>query len=199
MKLKEILALIGVTALALLLVFKFAPKKKKPIIVPKPPVPPVVPDDSPTPIPHPREPVNTAATMGNTDVKPVIVKWILDWNVADPAYWINHVTIALSEAKPYPAWCEYWDNAVYMQPPYCNPGTNGHECAHIVWFNELSRKQRNEFKAVYLPLMSISPIKELYGWNPYGISKVSEGYAEIYRYLGHSMPEELKRFYPKLI
>jgi len=38
----------------------------------------------------------------------------------------------------------------------------------------------------------------LYAKNPYGLTNDIEGHAEVYRYIGEKMPEQLKRYYPML-
>ena len=178
MKLKEILAFIISTAVALLLVFKVKPK--------------------PIALPHPKELVDYNRNMDNTKIKDVLMEWFMDWGVTDPVYWRDKVEIKLDVSTPYPAWTSAETKVIGIRPEYANPGTIAHEAAHIS-YGLLTDEEKQEFVNIYTPLVNKGLIKELYKQNAYGLSSIVEGHAEVYRYLAQEMPEDLKQFYPKLM
>ena len=93
---------------------------------------------------------------------------------------------------------EHGVRSVYFLASWFNPGTIAHEQAHHAWV-ELTAEQRTAFEQEYHPIIKTNPlIKLLYSQNTYGLTSIAEGHAEVYRYLGQSMPDVLKKFYPKL-
>jgi hypothetical protein len=63
----------------------------------------------------------------------------------------------------------------------------------------LTPAMKANFSAVYTTLKNTDPlIRLLYSQNTYGLTNDVEGHAELYRYLGEKMPEQLKQFYPKM-
>jgi hypothetical protein len=175
------------------------------------PAQPVAPPD--LTIPHPEEPINPSATLGNMDVNIVISKWQSDWGV--PAqnhdYWKTSIDIQVYE--PYPdsliamgitqetpalTWEADGKRHLAIKPRWLNPGVIAHEQAHNS-YALLSNRQKKAFSAIYTPLKDTDPlIKLLYSKNTYGLTSDIEGHAEVYRYIGELMPAQLKPYYPLL-
>jgi len=154
-------------------------------------------------IPYPEEPFNPDATIDNVDVEWVVFEWSFNYNVPSEYvdYWDEHLTIVLKPDLPYPAGC--WDGGhvryIEAQPGYLNPGVIAHEQAHNS-YALLTEGQKAAFNHKYMTLKDTDRlISHLFSINTYGLSNAIEGHAEIYRYLGSKMPEELYPFYPKLL
>ena len=161
----------------------------------------------PLTLPHPEEPRNDSATMENVNVPAVVEKWLTDWQV--PAeyweYWKTQITITLKYplivgGREVPA-CAYGSGGrryLEVEPQWLNAGVIAHEQAHNS-YALLTAEQRAQFEEASAPLMQTDEyIKLLFSKNVYGLSSVVEGHAEVYRYIGEKMPDELKQFYPKL-
>ena len=180
MKLKEILAFIVATAVALLLVFKLKLKEK------------------PAKLPHPKEPDDYTRTVDNTFIHDIIVKWFMYWDVSDTSYWIDDVEIRLDVSMQYPAWSSAESKVIGIRPEHCTPGVIAHEAAHVS-YGLLNIAEKMQFSSLYCSLKGTGIVKEILKQHPYAKSNDIEAHAEIYRYGGMSMPDILKRFYPKLI
>ena len=181
MKLKEILGFIVATAVALLLVFKLKAKKNKALV-----------------LPHPKELNDYTHTMDNTFIHDIIVKWFMDWGVADTNYWIDEVEIKLDVSTPYPAWSSAEHKVIGIRPEHCTPGVIAHEAAHVS-YGLLNITEKMQFSSLYCSLKGTGIVKEILKQHPYAKSNDIEAHAEIYRYGGMSMPDEMKGFYPNLI
>uniref|UniRef100_A0A6M3LK45 Uncharacterized protein n=1 Tax=viral metagenome TaxID=1070528 RepID=A0A6M3LK45_9ZZZZ len=147
---------------------------------------------------HPEEPPNYART--EVDTKGLIDKWLQEWDVPKGywVYWRNY-NIIVDPKYPVPAACDAASNTMWLNPAWGNTGVLAHEFAHES-YSLLSDYGKVDFHAIYAPLRDTNPlIKFLYSNNPYGLTSDVEGHAEVYRYLGSRMPEELKEYYPKLI
>ncbi len=154
-------------------------------------------------LPHPEEAPDYSQTLENVNIDAVITKWLMDWQV--PAeywdYWRTAIVVTLRTDIDYPA--QTYDGAdgkrhLEIQPAWLSAGVLAHEQAHNS-YALLTESQRYEFAAAYGKVKTSDPlIKVLYSQNAYGLTSDVEGHAEVYRYLGQSMPESLKRFYPKL-
>ncbi len=126
-------------------------------------------------------------------------------------YWGSHIEISVYDAWPpeqlaigikpeTPAYAIVWNctRQIHVLAAWLNAGVIAHEQAHNAWA-ELTIIQKKDFEAEYAPLIKTDRlIRLLYSQHKYGLTSVIEGHAEVYRYLGQSMPEELKKFYPKL-
>jgi hypothetical protein len=186
--------------------------KKKPVIVIPPEPDPVEPEPEPEPevpptpvIPHPEEPKNPLCTMENYNLDLVFGKWFEDWQVPVEwrDYWRNAIEVEVTDTISYPAGT--WHNGLtgkrhlVIRPDYLNAGVIAHENCHNS-YALLTEQQKLEFSAAYTPLKTSDPlIVYLYSINCYGTSDDIEGMAELYRYLGDQMPDELKQFYPRLM
>jgi hypothetical protein len=85
-----------------------------------------------------------------------------------------------------------------IKPKWLNPGVIAHEQAHNS-YALLTPAQKASFSTVYTPLKNTDPlIKLLYSKNAYGLTNDIEGHAEVYRYLGRQMPQQLVPYYPQL-
>lgn len=177
--------------------------KKKPVIVPpEPPV--IVPPPEPTlTLPHPEEPPDYSKTVDNTDIDTVIDSWLIDYKVPETeySYWRNMIVIGLDPNLPYPA-CAFEKDSrrhLIIRPDFLNPGVIAHEQAHNS-YALLTESQKTEFGNLLFELENTDPYIVLLwktkrpGWGDY----VIEAHAEIYRYIGEKMPEQMKAYYPKL-
>jgi hypothetical protein len=164
-------------------------------------------------IPHPEEPMNPSATLAHTDTMKILTKWLSDWGVPEQnwEYWKTAIDLQVYESYPQalismgikqdtPAatWEAGGKRHLAIKPPWLNPGVIAHEQAHNS-FALLTPSQKANFPVVYSRLKETDYlIKLLYSKNTYGLSNDIEGHAEVYRYIGQQMPEQLKPFYPKL-
>ncbi len=164
-------------------------------------------------VPHPEEPMNPAATLANTDVSSVMTKWLQDWAV--PAqhwdYWRTAIDLQVHDIYPpsltdlgirqdTPAgtWEAGGKRHLAVKPPWLNPGVIAHEQAHNS-YALLNAAQKTAFATLYSALKNTDPlITLLYSKNKYGLSSDIEGHAEVYRYIGQQMPEQLRPYYPLL-
>ena len=163
---------------------------------------------------HPEEPVNASQITANTDVNGIINMWLTGWKVPEKYWdhWRNAIVIQVYDSWPPDMLSAYirpdtpaatWDAGgkrhLASLAKWLNPGVIAHEQAHNS-YALLSGGDKSAFSKTYTPLKNTDPlIKYLYSINPYGLTNDIEGHAEIYRYLGETMPEALKRFYPKLM
>jgi hypothetical protein len=163
---------------------------------------------------HPEEPPNPGQKVANTSVDNIMIKWLTDWKV--PAKHWNHWRAAIlikiydswppdmvkDKTKPEPAaiaWEEKGKRHFASLAKWFNPGVIAHEQTHNS-YALLSEKKKAEFSKVYTPLKTNDPlIMYLYSINGYGLQDDIEGHAEVYRYLGETMPAALKKYYPKLM
>jgi hypothetical protein len=181
--------------------------------VPEPePEPPPVP---PLTLPHPEEPKNDSQKAAKVDVAAILEQWLTNYEV--PAewwdYWREQIDIEIYDAWPdkvYNMWPTFkpdtpaasFDSGhgrcLWSLAPWFNPGVIAHEQAHNS-YALLTPEQKAEFSAVYGQLKATNPyIVLLYSINKYGLTSDVEGHAEVYRYIGDTMPEDLKQYYPKL-
>jgi len=163
----------------------FKPKPVPELPVPDPPAPVLT-------IPHPEEPQDITQSMDNTIISDVVSRWKREWNVPDD--WQG--TIVLSEAMPYPGWTI--GDVISIRPSWANPGVIAHEVAHVV-YALLTDAEKDLFVAAYADALATDPLVKLMAQqHSYALTSSIEGHAECYRYLGMSLPETLKRFYPGL-
>lgn len=164
-------------------------------------------------LPHPEEAMNPSATVANTSVDAVMTKWLRDWAV--PAqhwdYWKKAIDLkvydvyppsltamGIKQETPAGTWEAGGKRYLAIKPSWLNPGVIAHEQAHNS-YALLTVPQKAAFAALYNSLKNTDPlIKLLYSKNTYGLTTDIEGHAEVYRYIGQRMPEQLKQYYPKL-
>lgn len=171
------------------------------------PLPPVL------TIPHPEEKPDYTQTIESTDACDIVNNWLLNYDVP-PKHWEYWKTaIDVQVYDPYPdymllwgispdtpafAWEAVGQRHMAIKPAFLNAGVISHEQSHNS-YALLGEQEKAEFSAIYTPLITTDPlIKLLYSQNTYGLTSTIEGHAECYRYLGQQIPQELKRFYPKL-
>jgi hypothetical protein len=168
---------------------------------------------TPLALPHPEEPMAPSANLSNIDASSVMNKWLVDWNVPERFwnYWRNAISLEAYDAYPpsilamgvrqdTPAatWEAGGKRHLAIKPQWLNPGVIAHEQAHNS-YALLAPEQKTEFSSVYTPLKNSDPlIRFLYSRNTYGLSNDVEGHAEVYRYIGDKMPQQLRKFYPLL-
>ena len=150
----------------------------------------------PQQLPHPEEPPD----FKGKDLEVVFRMWFVGWDVPieHRGYWRHSIEISVDDKLSYPAATWGMDNKRYLsvRPEYLNAGVLAHEQAH----NSYSMlADPAGFAQTYHKVKSHKLIKLLFSKNKYGLTSDVEAHAEIYRYLGQSMPEELKKFYPKLM
>lgn len=165
--------------------------RRKESVKPTPPAPVLV-------LPHPEEPPNYTLI----DIDNAMDKWLTDWKVPVEYHnhWRNAIVINVTETIPYPAqaWEQYGIRHLDVRPEWVNAGVIAHEQAHNS-YALLTDRGKQEFGLVYPSLILTDPlIKLLYSINSYGLTSYIEGHAELYRYLGQSLPDVLKEYYPKL-
>jgi hypothetical protein len=108
------------------------------------------------------------------------------------------ISIGIKQDTPAATWEAGGKRHLAIKPQWLNPGVIAHEQAHNS-FALLTPSQKVNFPSVYAPLKETDYlIKLLYSKNTYGLSNDIQGHAEVYRYIGQQMPEQLKPFYPKL-
>ncbi len=147
-------------------------------------------------IPHPEE---TPRTHGN-----VLNQWLADWEVPGQPddFWHVVVTVKVDDTIPVPAWT--LDKVVSVRHDWLVPGVLAHEMAHVSW-SLLSDQQRKDFNAAYIRLVTDDKLlnfvysQKAYMKATWGQNNNLEGHADTFRYCGNLMPQELKRFYPRLI
>jgi hypothetical protein len=170
--------------------------------------PPVT--SKPLAVPHPEEPVNPSATLANTDLNAVMTQWLSEWGVP-AAYW-NHwkqaidiqvydvypdtvLAMGLNQDIPAAAWEAGGKRHLAIKAKWLNPGVIAHEQAHNS-YAYLNGEQKAAFAALHTSLKNTDTlIKLLYSKNTYGLTNDVEGHAEVYRYIGQHMPEQLKPYY----
>lgn len=186
------------------------------IFKPRPPVPPVEPPTPPGPpvpepptpqspplvMPHPEEPADMMATMNTVSIQGTLTAWMNGWQVPASAirFWqAVHITVAEHlDYDQYPAYSYAELRQLYFHPPFFNKGTLAHENAHVV-YALLSIETKAAFEAEYRRLVvSDKLVAYLYQVKALAMYDLKEIYAEVYRYLGQYMPEQLKGFYPHL-
>ena len=158
------------------------------------------PKPAPLTIPHPEEPPDYSKTMDNTTTGGLLTAWFNGWKVPaqHQAWWRTEMNIMISLQYPSPAATISETRQMWIRPEWANPGVIAHELAHVS-YSLLTAALKTDFSAVYTPLKDTDPlIKLLYSQNTYGLTNDIEGHAEVYRYLGEKMPEQLKMYYPKM-
>jgi hypothetical protein len=153
-------------------------------------------------IPHPEEPVDPSRTIDNTDLSAAIEQWMIDYNVPEihRDHWRNNIVYSLDENLPGPAATHEEDGVRHLaiQPQWVNSGVIAHEQAHNS-YALLTEEGKIAFSEDFNRLKTEDRlIKHLFSVNTYGLTNDIEGHAEVYRYIGDKMPEELKKYYPKL-
>ena len=164
-------------------------------------------------LPHPEEPMNPSATLANTNVDAIMTKWLQNWGVPS-RYWDHWKTaiemevydvypasitaMGITQETPAGTWDAGGKRHMVIKPKWLNPGVIAHEQAHNS-YALLSPSRKAEFASMHNSLKNNDPlIRLLYSRNAYGLSTDVEGHAEVYRYIGQQMPEQLKQYYPML-
>lgn len=151
-------------------------------------------------IPYPEEPPDYSKTINNTTTVDLLEGWFKVWKVPQQyqAWWLKEMNIVISIQYSYPACTFSQTRQLWIRPEWTNPGVVAHELAHVS-YSLLTEEMKANFSAIYTPLKNTDPlIRLLYSQNTYGLTHDVEGHAELYRYLGEKMPEQLKQFFPKM-
>jgi hypothetical protein len=168
----------------------------------------------PLQLPHPEERENKTQTVANTDKGTVFENWLEEWGVPYKywQYWESQIKLTVYDTWPAeclalgikentPAYVVEINGIRQLNvlASWLNPGVIAHEQAHNS-YALLSADGKADFEMVwksgihnYDPLVALLMKKTQY-WK----TSVVEAHADVYRYLGQSMPENLKGFYPKL-
>lgn len=144
-------------------------------------------------LPHPEEPKLLQPATGLESVR---IAWLTGWAV--PMQFISYWMGINLELTPDVAVADTTDAVTRVNPYWATPGVLAHEMAHRS-YAFLTDPQKAEFAAAYHAVKDNDPlIVYLYSINTYGLQSDIEGHAEVYRYIGGKMPEQLKAYYPKL-
>jgi hypothetical protein len=164
-------------------------------------------------LPHPEEPIDPSATLANISVDSIMAKWLRDWGVPTQ-YWdhwkkaidlkvydiypANLTAMGLKQDTPAGTWEAGGKRYMAVKPQWLNRGEIAHEQAHNS-YALVTPVQKTAFAEIYGPLKNTYPlIRLLYSKNTYGLTNDIEGHAEVYRYIGQYMPEQLMQYYPML-
>ena len=154
-------------------------------------------------IPHPEEPPDYTKTVNNINVDEVITQWLESYNVPKEFwdYWRNQIVIEVTDTIPYPAGTYDGDDGkrhLIVRPEFLNPGVIAHENCHNS-YALLTEDDKKRWNSVYQDVKENNAlIKYLFSIKSYGLTNEIEGHAEIGRFIGQFMPDEIKHFYPKL-
>ncbi len=163
-------------------------------------------------IPHPEEPINfnaTIETVNPNELIYIVNKWLNDWKVPTEfhPFWLS-VKITLVPGLsvlyngqlvqiPAATWVE--ERRMEIDPRWANPGIFSHENCHI---SQTFLPDLAAFTEAYNvcsdPLLALVKDKML-GKDPTWANSPAEIHADVYRYLGEKVSEELRGFYPKLL
>jgi hypothetical protein len=167
----------------------------------------------PEDLPHPEEPLNPLATSANIDINSVILKWLIDWDV--PQDWWSHwkksvdvqvydvyppfiLAMGIKSDTPAVTWSADGKRHLAIKPSWLNPGIIAHEQAHSSYVL-LNSDQKSAFSDHFASLKNTDPLmRHLFSFHTSGLEVDVEGHAEVYRYIGQQMPEQLKQYYPTL-
>lgn len=171
------------------------------MVKPRPTIPPVI--VVPLTLPHPEEPRRPMSVASNVNIQAVKLQWLVQWEVPDKyiEFWDRTTKLVLVEnltyqGKPYPSL--KWDDRIDIDPTWANPGVIAHEVAHIQ-YSMLTEQRKQDFVLAYDSVIGAPLLVLLREQKPYCLTSMTEMHAECYRYLGLSMPAELKEFYPCLM
>jgi len=157
-------------------------------------------------IPHPEEVKNKGAKVSDVDVQSLFSDWFVGWEVMNQQYFLGvRIDIIDNLYVNYygkvPAATYSQEMRMEIDAEWANAGVLAHEMAHISWFNLLSENHKAEFFTEYNnALMENDLLRSISSVKPYmRTGAIFEKHADTYRYMGQSMPEKLKQFYPNLI
>ena len=86
-----------------------------------------------------------------------------------------------------------------LKPEYANAGILAHEFSHLS-YAQLDNNQKAAFTADFNNVLPADGLLQLlYSKKPHINTSIVEAHAEVFRYLGNKMPDNLKKYYPKLI
>jgi hypothetical protein len=148
-------------------------------------------------LPYPEESRLKEPMTSFADIQKLRYRWLKERAVPlkDWEYWEN-ITIRLAPDAPF-AWCS--GEEIAINPYWGNVGVLAHEAAHRSW-SFLTEQEKRDFAVEHDRLKVSDPyLRLLYSKNQYGLSSDIEGHAEVMRYLCNTMPESLKKFYPRLL
>lgn len=157
--------------------------------------------DGPARLPHPEERMDRSRSMENVSIRDVIGAWLQTWNVPQQyhKFWLEECDIKLSLKYRAPAATIAQTREIFVRPEWANPGIIAHEACHIVW-QFLTVTQRESFHPrVFDALKHDYLIRLAWQTKRYMQTNNVEAHADIYRYLGDRMPENLKSYYPRLL
>lgn len=162
-------------------------------------------------IPYPEEPINPGQTIANLDKDGIFENWLVDYSV--PAqhwdFWKNQIKLAVYDEWPAeclavgiktdtPAYTINYGTERHFNclAHWFNPGVIAHEQAHNS-YDLLTSDKRMEFIRALINEKNNPWIALLQKAGKLN-SGIVESHAEIYRYLGMKLPDNLKEYYPKL-
>ena len=143
-------------------------------------------------LPYPEE------AKGNgqgVNVEAVREEWITNYFVANPERW-RTTKIDLKGDIAACAQAYSGDNRIEVQSAWLNPGVLAHEMAHISYFG-LSDEAKGTFDRKWKDYSKTGYMSRL--WARIKNDSSIEAHAEIYRFLGCWMPQDLYVYYPDLV
>jgi hypothetical protein len=164
-------------------------------------------------IKFPEEVPDYSKTPNNTDINTVLREWFKQRDV--PAiyqdYWLKAIDIqvydiypqsilamGITQDTPALTWEDDGKRHMAIKTAWLNPGVISHEGAHTS-YGLLNIWDKQNFSEAYRKAKTDDPLIKLVNeYRIYSLTSDIEGHAEIYRYLGDSMPGTLKKYYPKL-
>lgn len=153
-------------------------------------------------LPYPEEKPDYTKTLENTNIAGIVKQWLDTYFVPEQYhdFWRLKVEITVDPNYyvPAAAWESDGIRHIRIRPEWLNPGVIAHEQGHNS-YSLLAEDEKQAFSLIYIPLKEKDKlIKLLYSKNAYGLTSKIEGHAELYRFLGASLPKQLKIYYPKL-
>ncbi len=156
----------------------------------------------PLSLPFPDISRNDSQNINNVVAVNFIRMWLTTYAipVSYHNYWLTAIVYALDPAYLYYAgsWGENGVRHTTYRPEWLNTSIIAHEQAHNS-YALLAQVQRDAFPETYQKaLREDRLVKYLYTQRGQNMYNDVEAHAEIYRYLGGKMPNNVKAFYPKL-
>lgn len=162
-------------------------------------------------LPHPEEPVNPSQTVANTSVDGVITEWLISYRVPTEyhSFWRTQVEVFLYDEWPPELLSQFgfsnpcgWATVVdgkrqiYSLARWFNPGVVAHEIGHQAFFT-LPEDTQKAFRCDYNKSLTTNKSLQLFATQRFPPND-TELHAEVYRFLGETIPMELREYYPRL-
>jgi hypothetical protein len=160
-------------------------------------------------LPYPMEPEDPLKKASTIIIENVVTLWLDNYNVPFDyrIYWRNEIEIKVYDFWPQEILNNHteiniktpgfmFDKVLYCLARWFNPGVIAHEQAHNSY--TLLHEKEDWIVAYKAEATGNKPLQQVFKEHPYACVNDIEAHAEIYRYLGPKMPDNLKIYYPKL-